>query len=67
MATSTRTRTRRTPDDGVTVTMTLDKETTRTIRYKEDTENPRIGVIYIPKATLAELGDPQEITVTISA
>lgn len=64
--TGTRTRRKASEDGSVTVSMSYDKETSRTIRYKEDSETPRIGVLYVPKSTLNEMGDPQEITVSIA-
>lgn len=68
MATSTaRSRTRKTEvEESVSVEMEIDKETTRTIRYRENSDKPKIGVIYVPRETLTKLGDPATLTVTIS-
>jgi len=52
----------------ITVIMITDKETPNTIRFKEVTEKgkaPIIGQIYIPKATLEELDNPDAIEITI--
>ena len=51
--------------------MQFDKETQRTRRYQEVTAPdlaPKIGTLYVPKTTLAELGDPaaSQISVTIA-
>lgn len=53
------------------VLMQFDKETQRTRRYQEVTAPdlaPKIGTLYVPKTTLAELGDPaaSQISVTIA-
>ena len=44
----------------VQVTMVVGKMTKNTIRFEEKTESeyvaPKIGTLYIPKATLGELG-----------
>ena len=52
----------------ITVIMTADKETPGTWRFKELPEKgkvPIIGQIYIPKATLEELDNPDAIEITI--
>lgn len=44
----------------IKVTFGIDRETKNTIRFNEVTENfldtPKVGTIYVPKATLKELG-----------
>ena len=39
----------------MTVTMHEEKQTKNTIRFTENSETPKIGTLYIPKATLQEL------------
>lgn len=51
----------------VTVTMEFDRETKRTRRYAEQSDDPVIGTLYVPKSTLAEaLGDPEPRTITVT-
>ena len=56
----------------MTVTMKMEKATKNTIRFEEVLESeldaPKIGSIYIPKATLGELGwkEGDALTITIS-
>ena len=43
----------------MTITMEMDRETKNTFRFTELTgkdDTPKIGVVYVPKATLKELG-----------
>ena len=40
----------------MTITMHEEKQTKNTIRFTENSETPKIGTLYIPKATLQELG-----------
>lgn len=51
------------------ITLKMEKATKNTIRFEEVLENeldaPKIGSIYIPKATLAELGWKEDKTLTI--
>lgn len=51
----------------LTVDMARDKETKGTVRYAEQGPDPRIGLLYVPKKTVAELGDPDRIRVTLDA
>lgn len=37
------------------VKMAKEKETKRTVRFKEISEQPRLGIVYIPKSTLESL------------
>jgi hypothetical protein len=50
-----------------TVTLSKDKDTKHTRVFKETGDNPVIGTIYVPKTTLASLGNEgaQQIQVTI--
>lgn len=47
----------------VTVSFELEKETKNTIRFKEVVadmlDTPKVGTIYVPKATLKEIGYTQ--------
>lgn len=51
------------------ITLKMEKATKNTIRFEEVLESeldaPKIGSIYIPKATLAELGWKEDKTLTI--
>lgn len=51
------------------ITLKMEKATKNTIRFEEILENeldaPKIGSIYIPKSTLAELGWKEGKTLTI--
>ena len=38
------------------VTFTAEKETKNTVRFKEVSDTPVIGLVYIPKKTLQEIG-----------
>lgn len=51
--------------DLIKIEFTKEKETTGTIRYKEDSEEPKVGFLYLKKQTYADLGDPQKLTITI--
>lgn len=49
------------------ITFEMEKETKNTIRFAEVTESePRIGSLYIPKTTLAEIGWNTGNTITIN-
>lgn len=47
------------------ITFTKEKETPGTVRYKEDADDPKVGTLYLKKATAAELDNPEKITVTV--
>lgn len=51
------------------ITLKMEKATKNTIRFEEVLENeldaPKLGSIYIPKATLAEMGWTEGKTLTI--
>ena len=51
----------------LTAVFTQDKVTKRTFRYKEDSETPIIGSIYVQQDEAARLGNPERITVTVEA
>jgi hypothetical protein len=52
----------------VTVELVREKETKNTIRFAEDGEEDsrRVGMIYLPKSTVAGLGDPDRIALTVA-
>jgi hypothetical protein len=50
-----------------TIVLERDKETKRTVRFREIDGGEEIGTPYIPKSTLAQLGEPQRITITLAA
>lgn len=55
--------------NSVTVTLVQDKETPGTIRYQEPKSPDKpalIGTLYVPKTTIAELGNPSSISVTVA-
>jgi hypothetical protein len=54
-------------DGKVTVQFDKERETKNTVRYAEAGEEGRLGTIYVPKSTLAEIGEPDTIRVTIEA
>jgi hypothetical protein len=57
-------------ENTVTVTLIQDKETENTIRFQEPKSPSKpalIGTLYVPKTTIADLGNPSSITVTVAA
>jgi hypothetical protein len=51
----------------ITIQLEKERETKNTVRYAEASEEPKLGTLYVPKATLAEIGDPKSIRVTVEA
>jgi hypothetical protein len=49
----------------VTVPLEREKETKNTVRFKGDDD--RLGMIYVPKQTVRQLGDPATLQVTLLA
>lgn len=49
----------------IDVTMTRVKETKNTIRF--EAEDEAVDTLYVQKSALAEIGNPETITVTIAA
>lgn len=43
------------------------KETKGTIVYKEEADDPKIGSLYLKKSAASELGNPENVTVTVEA
>ena len=62
MATATKTK-------PLTLDFTVERGTKRTMRFQEVTDNdhPVVGTLYVQKDALAELGNPETLTVTIAA
>jgi hypothetical protein len=50
-----------------TVKFTKEKETKGTFVYTEEGDTPKIGTLYLKKAAAAEIGNPESITVTVTA
>ena len=40
----------------MTILMREEKQTKNTVRFAEEAEAPKIGTLYVPKATLREIG-----------
>jgi hypothetical protein len=53
--------------NAVTIELEREKETKRTIRFKETGDGDRLGMIYVPKATMSALGDPTILAITLAA
>ena len=55
----------------VRVTFKRERETKNTVRYEEQVsdsgEPPMIGTLYLQKWALKRLGDPETVSVTVSA
>jgi len=51
----------------VTIKFSKEKETKGTFRYTEEGDDPKVGSLYIKKPAAAELGNPESITVVITA
>lgn len=51
----------------IQVELVKDRETKNTVRYAEEGEDTILGIVYIPKTTLAEIGTPDRISITIEA
>jgi hypothetical protein len=52
-----------------TVNFTVERETKNKVRFAEDgkPESHHIGTLYVSKATMAKMGNPESISVTIKA
>jgi len=44
-----------------------ERETKNKVRYEEEGDSPVIDKLYVSKTSVKELGDPEELTVTIEA
>jgi len=53
----------------VSVEMQAERDTKNTIRFAETAaeDEQKVGTIYVPKSTLADLGNPSTITLTIES
>jgi hypothetical protein len=53
----------------LTVKLERERETKTTVRYREPAESDpqRMGIVYIPKSTLKELGDPSTLKLSLAA
>lgn len=54
----------------ITAEFAVDKDTKNTKRYTEVVQEgdlAQIGTVYVPKYTLKDLGNPDKITVTVTA
>jgi hypothetical protein len=54
----------------VTVTFAKEKETKNTVRFAEqvkDGEDALVGVLYVQKGTAGVLGNPETLTMTLTA
>lgn len=75
MATARTPRTRKATGETVTVSMYVAKETVGTKQFKEvdadgeflEGRDAQIGTLYVPKRTLKTMGDPDSISVTVTA
>lgn len=49
------------------ITLEREKETTNKVRFSEPGEphEHHLGTLYVPKSTLAKLGNPAQITLTL--
>ena len=56
-------------DTQVKLRFVRERETKTTIRFAEvdPRDDPKVGTLYVKKALLHDLGDPEELTVTIEA
>lgn len=50
-----------------TIRLAREKETKGTVRFQELGDADELRMIYVPKRTIAELGDPTEIEITLAA
>ncbi len=57
------------PAKSVKVKFSKERDTKNTVRFAEegDPEDNKIGTVYLKKATVAELGSPEDIEVTVTA
>ena len=53
--------------ESVELSFTKERETKNTVRFSEDSENPVVGTLYIQKSAANDLGNPDNLTVTITA
>ncbi len=51
----------------VVVALVWEKETKSTVRFKATTDTAPVGILYVPKTTLAQLGNPVTLLLTLTA
>jgi len=51
----------------VTIKFKKEKETKGTFRYTEEGDETKVGSLYLKKAAATELGNPESLTVVITA
>ncbi len=51
----------------ITVALEREKETKNTVRFKEKDDGEQLGMIYVPKSTVSQLGDPAVLEMTLVA
>jgi hypothetical protein len=49
------------------ITLVREKETKNKVRFEEPGDQQQLGTVYVPKSTLAALGNPDRLTVTLEA
>lgn len=49
------------------VQLEREKETKNKVRFQEVGGEDLIGILYVPKTSLRQLGDPDRITLTVAA
>lgn len=55
-------------DNSITVVFDKERETKNAVRFAEvveDDATPKIGTLYVKKAALSEIGNPDRLTVTV--
>lgn len=55
-------------DKSLEVKFTKERDTAKTVRFEEegDPEKHSIGKLYVKKTALKKLGDPEDLTVTLT-
>lgn len=51
----------------ITLTFTKERTTKNTTRYAEDGDEPVVGTLYVKQTQVDKLGDPESLSVTITA
>jgi hypothetical protein len=50
----------------LTVMLDREKETRNKVRFAEMGDAEHVGMVYVPKSTLHELGDPERLELTLA-
>jgi hypothetical protein len=53
-------------EKSLSISFTKEKETKGTFRYAEDGDDPAIGKLYLKKDAAEKLGNPEDLTVTVT-